>query len=108
MGLLTAAGDALYVPTTEDGLVAIDATTGEIRWRAELDGSVNTQIAVTGGLVFVTQRFQDLSGQIVAFAAPERPAISAVVASPRPVCDRSPAGGDVRGPPHPERRQHRG
>jgi outer membrane protein assembly factor BamB len=57
------ADGSLYVPTT-DGFFVLDATTGAIRWTAPL-GSVSTQPAVAGGVVFTG----GLDGRVMAFDA---------------------------------------
>jgi outer membrane protein assembly factor BamB len=57
------ADGSLFVPTT-DGLFVLDAATGAVRWTAPV-GSVSTQPAVAGGVVFTG----GLDGRVMAFDA---------------------------------------
>jgi len=91
VGLLAAADGTLYLPTSDDGVVAVDGETGEVRWRAATETPVRAQLAVSGGLIFVGSKLQDGSGRVVALAAPDDPRLGGAGSSAPPV-STAPAG----------------
>ena len=88
-GLLAAADGVLYLSTNEDGVVAVDASTGEVRWRADLEKPDRAQLAVTGGLVIAAPKWGDGSGRLLALADPSDPRIGAT-ATPGPTATAAP------------------
>lgn len=65
---LAAAPDKIFVPENNGSLLALDAATGAVLWRAELGGEIAGQISVNSESVFVVTRFNRDAAQ-----KPEQP-----------------------------------
>jgi outer membrane protein assembly factor BamB len=84
-------GDVVYTASDRDGIIGIDARTGEVRSRTALSGGIDpTRITVTGGLLFVTTSDRGGRGSILAFAGAGDPRLAAVASPPHASPSRTP------------------
>jgi outer membrane protein assembly factor BamB len=70
------ADGVVYIAGAHDGVVALDAATGEVRWRAEIGEAVEATLTVSGGLLIVTTTQQNGNGTVVAYADAADPRVA--------------------------------
>ena len=71
------AGATIYVGGDRDGVTAVDAPTGAIRWTYELGPVLDGGLTASGGLLFVTTADAGGGGRVIALADPSDPRVAA-------------------------------